>query len=221
MAATLAPSILSADFGNLEPAVKMINHSQAEWLHVDVMDGVFVPNISFGFPVMKLLKRHSEKPLDVHLMITEPERYVPEFCQAGARVLTVHYEASVHLHRTLQQIHEQGALAGVAINPHTPVHVLNSIIHEVDLVCLMSVNPGFSAQSFIPQTYDKLQELLALIKERQVSTLIEVDGGVNLENAQSLTLGGADVLVAGNAVFGADDPNKAIQQFKSPATQAV
>jgi ribulose-phosphate 3-epimerase len=221
MSAMLAPSILSADFGNLESAVKMVNGSEAEWLHVDVMDGVFVPNISFGFPVMKTLKQHSTKPLDVHLMITEPERYVSRFCEAGAHCVTVHYEASNHLHRTLQQIHEQGAIAGVALNPHTPVHLLESIIHEVDLVCLMSVNPGFAAQSFIDHTYHKLGNLVTLIQSHQQDTLIEVDGGVNLENAGSLTRSGADVLVAGNAVFGAADPLDTIRRFQTSETPTV
>lgn len=221
MTAMLAPSILSADFGNLQSACGLVNNSQADWFHVDVMDGVFVPNISFGFPVMSMLQRHARKPLDVHLMITEPERYVARFCEAGASVVTVHYEASPHLHRTLQQIHEQGAKAGVALNPHTPVHVLDAIIQDVDLVCLMSVNPGFAAQAFIPQTYSKLKDLQALIQERQTTTLIEVDGGVNLSNAHSLSQHGADVLVAGNAVFGADNPTETIQQFKAPATYSV
>lgn len=221
MSAKLAPSILSADFGNLESAIKMVNGSEAEWLHVDVMDGVFVPNISFGFPVMKTLKQHSIKPLDVHLMITDPERYVSRFCEAGARCVTVHYEASTHLHRTLQQIHEEGAMAGVALNPHTPVHLLESIIHEVDLVCLMSVNPGFEAQSFIDHTYNKLRSLVTMIQSHQQDTLIEVDGGVNLENAASLSRSGANVLVAGNAVFGAADPLDTITRFQAPETPTV
>ncbi len=221
MSAMLAPSILSADFGNLESAIKMVNGSEAEWIHVDVMDGVFVPNISFGFPVMKTLKQHSTKPLDVHLMITEPESYVSRFCEAGARCVTVHYEASTHLHRTLQQIHEQGAMAGVALNPHTPVHLLESIIPEVDLVCLMSVNPGFAAQSFINYTYDKLRSMVTMIQSHQQDTLIEVDGGVNLENAGPLSQSGADVLVAGNAVFGAADPAQTIRKFHAPETYTV
>ena len=221
MSAMIAPSILSADFGHLASAVDLVNESEADWVHVDVMDGVFVPNISFGFPVMKMLKRQAEKPLDVHLMITEPERYVARFCEAGARCVTFHYEASTHLHRTLQQIHEQGAMAGVALNPHTPVDALEAIIHEVDLVCLMSVNPGFAAQDFIPYTYEKLRKLRHLIQTRESHALIEVDGGVNLNNAASLVQSGADVLVAGNAVFGASDPHAAIQELKAPATHSI
>ena len=221
MTALLAPSILSADFGQLQDASELLNNSQADWFHIDVMDGVFVPNISFGFPVMSMLQRHARKPLDVHLMITEPERYVARFCEAGASCITVHYEASVHLHRTLQQIREHGAKAGVAINPHTPVHALNAIIHEADLVCLMSVNPGFAAQAFITQTFAKLQQLRSLIQEQHSATLIEVDGGVSLDNAHALYQHGANVLVAGNAVFGANNPQKAIQQFKAPATQSA
>ena len=211
----LAPSILSADFGHLSDAVRTVNSSRAEWLHVDVMDGVFVPNISFGFPVMKMLKKESGKPLDVHLMIVDPDRYVTAFKEAGSAHLTVHYEACTHLHRTLQKIKEEGMKAGVAVNPHTPVNHLESIIREVDIVCLMSVNPGFAAQKFIEHTYTKIRQLQHLIAENNASTLIEVDGGVNLQNGSPLAAAGADVLVAGNAVFGADDPSEAIRQFKA------
>lgn len=215
MAGILAPSILSADFGDLRSAIQLVNQSQAEWFHVDVMDGVFVPNISFGFPVMKVLKKEAEKPLDVHLMIVDPDRYVRNFAEAGATHLTVHYEACTHLHRTLQNIHEQGMKAGVAINPHTPVYNLKDVLPEIDLVCMMSVNPGFAAQKFIEHTHTKISELKALIQETGSQALIEVDGGVNLHNQQALWESGADALVAGNSVFGAADPAQAINQFKA------
>ncbi len=223
MAGVLAPSILSADFGNLKDAIQLVNRSEAEWIHVDVMDGVFVPNISFGFPVMKVLKQNAEKPLDVHLMIVEPDRYIQNFAEAGASHLTVHLEACTHLHRTLQKIHEEGMKAGVAINPHTPVNTLMDVIKDIDIVCVMSVNPGFAAQKFIEQTYTKIKELKGLIGENEAYTFIEVDGGVNLSNQKALWEAGADILVAGNSVFGAKDPEKTIQEFKAtdPSAKTV
>ncbi len=215
MAPVLAPSILSADFGKLDDAIDLINESGAEWFHVDVMDGVFVPNISFGFPVMKILNERAKKPLDVHLMITEPDRYITNFKATGATTLSVHYEACTHLHRSIERIKEEGMKAGVAINPHIPISHLESIIRDVDIVCLMSVNPGFAAQKFIEHSYDKISALKELIHQKNARAQIEVDGGVNLKNAQPIAEAGADILVAGNAVFGADDPIKAVQQFKA------
>lgn len=210
----IAPSILSANFGQLSKDIEMINESEAGWFHVDVMDGVFVPNISFGFPVMKVLKKQAKKPLDVHLMIVQPERYVDAFAEAGADVLTVHYEASTHLHRTLDAIHKAGMKAGVALNPHTPVHLLQDILFMTDLVLVMSVNPGFGGQKFIHQTYNKLKELKRMAEEIRPDLLIEVDGGVNVANAHSLVEAGANVLVAGNAVFGSDDPSGVIAELR-------
>lgn len=211
----IAPSILAADFANLEREVKMINDSQADWIHVDVMDGVFVPNISFGIPVIEAIKRHAKKPLDVHLMIVQPERYVDAFQKAGASILTVHLEASTHLHRTLQQIKAAGMKAGVAVNPHTSVSLLEDTIADIDLVCVMSVNPGFGGQKFIENTYRKVAELKSLIESRQSSALIEIDGGVNQQNAKPLLDAGAHVLVAGNFVFSSPDPKGVIQRLKN------
>jgi ribulose-phosphate 3-epimerase len=211
----IAPSILAADFANLEREVKMINDSQADWIHVDVMDGVFVPNISFGIPVIEAIKRHAKKPLDVHLMIVQPERYVETFQKAGADTLTVHLEASTHLHRTLQQIKAAGMKAGVAINPHTSVSLLKDTIADIDLVCMMSVNPGFGGQKFIENTYRKVAELRSLIETNQSKALIEIDGGVNQQNAKLLLDAGAHILVAGNFVFSSPDPKGVIQRLKN------
>lgn len=210
----IAPSILSANFGQLSRDIEMINESEADWFHVDVMDGVFVPNISFGFPVMKILKQQAKKPLDVHLMIVQPERYVDAFAEAGADVLTVHYEASTHLHRTLDAIRKAGMKAGVALNPHTPVHLLKDILYMTDLVLVMSVNPGFGGQKFINQTYSKLEELKQMAQEIRPDLLIEVDGGVNVANAHSLVEAGANVLVAGNAVFASEQPSQTISELR-------
>lgn len=210
--------MLSADFGNLQRDTEMVNQSQADWFHVDIMDGVFVPNISFGFPVVKSLFKHAQKPLDVHLMIVQPERYIKAFKDAGAAVLTIHLEASTHLHRSLDQIRQEGMKAGVALNPHSPVHLLEDIITSCDLVCLMSVNPGFGGQSFIEHTYRKIAQLRSLIQASNSQCLIEIDGGVTLENAPLLLEAGADVLVAGNTVFGATDPLHTIAQLKSCAS---
>jgi ribulose-phosphate 3-epimerase len=213
MSAIIAPSILSANFGKLYEEIEMINNSEAQWFHVDVMDGVFVPNISFGFPLMKPLKEKATKTLDVHLMIVDPDRYIKTFADAGAHVLTVHYEACTHLHRTLSEIKNQGMKAGVALNPHTPVSLLRDILPLCDLVCLMSVNPGFGGQKFIENTYNKIIELKAMIVEMGLNTLIEIDGGVALNNAQLLVEAGADVLVAGNTVFGSENPTKTIAEL--------
>jgi len=211
----IAPSILASDFANLQREVTMINESQADWIHVDVMDGVFVPNISFGIPVIKAIKKHANKPLDVHLMIVQPERYIETFKEAGADILSVHIEASIHLHRTIQQIKAAGMKAGVAINPHTGIIQLKDIIADIDLVCLMSVNPGFGGQSFIENTFQKLAELKQLIAERKSKALIEIDGGVNQENAKPLLDAGANVLVAGNFVFSSGDPKSIIKDLKA------
>jgi ribulose-phosphate 3-epimerase len=215
MSHRIAPSILSADFANLQRDVEMINRSQADWFHVDVMDGVFVPNISFGIPVIKAVHKHAKKPLDVHLMIVDPDRYIKDFKACGAELLTVHYEVCTHLHRTLQAIRSEGMKAGVAINPHTPVSVLTDILGDVDLVLLMSVNPGFGGQSFIENTFAKLGQLKAMRDERHLSFLIEIDGGVNDTNAAKLIHAGADVLVAGNYVFAASNPEDVIAGLKN------
>ncbi|MCL4113982.1 UNVERIFIED_CONTAM: hypothetical protein GTU68_004985 [Idotea baltica] len=211
----LAPSVLACDFQHIHKAIHLIENSKADWYHIDVMDGVFVPNISFGFPVLEAIQKSAKKQLDVHLMIIEPERYIEKFINCGADVITVHYEATNHLHRTLQQIKDLGAKAGVALNPHTPVSVLSAIIHDVDMVCLMSVNPGFGGQKFIEHTLLKIKELKQMIVERGCETLIEIDGGVNANNAEAILAAGADVLVAGSSVFKADNPEEAINFFKS------
>lgn len=211
----IAPSVLAADFANLERDCKMINESQADWFHIDIMDGVFVPNISFGMPVMAAIKKHARKPLDVHLMIVDPDRYVETFKAIGADVLTVHYEACNHLHRSIQNIKAHGMKAGVALNPHTPVALLKDVIEDLDLVCLMSVNPGFGGQKFIPNTYNKVKELRAMIDASSSNCLIEIDGGVGENNAKALIDAGADVLVAGSAVFASEDPVKTVELLKN------
>jgi len=210
----IAPSVLSADFGNLQRDIEMINQSQADWIHVDVMDGVFVPNISFGTPILKTIKTLTKKTIDVHLMIVQPDRYIQSFADLGANILTVHYEASTHLHRTLQQIKTNGMVVGVAINPHTNVSLLEDCIGNIDLVCLMSVNPGFGGQSFIENTYKKIQQLKKIIIQNKTETLIEIDGGVTSENAKRLVEAGADVLVAGSFVFSSQNPATAIAELK-------
>ncbi|HMI02425.1 MAG TPA: ribulose-phosphate 3-epimerase [Pedobacter sp.] len=210
----IAPSVLSADFANLQRDVEMINSSEADWFHVDIMDGVFVPNISFGFPVMAAIEKYARKPLDVHLMIVNPEHYIERFAEAGAAVITVHYEACTHLHRVVQSIHAAGCKAGVALNPHTPVSLLKDILPDLDLVLVMSVNPGFGGQQFIPNTLNKVKELRAMASLLNPDLLIEVDGGVGLHNLEILIQSGANVFVAGNAVFAAASPQDVIADMK-------
>ena len=211
----IAPSILAADFANLQKEVEMLNASAADYIHVDIMDGVFVPNISFGIPVTEAIHRHATKPLDVHLMIINPELYVEDFVKAGASIVTVHVEACTHLHRTLQEIKRLGVAAGVALNPHTPIELLTEVLEEIDLVCVMSVNPGFGGQKFIEHSYAKVANLKNLILKKGAKTQIEVDGGVSEQNAKRLVEAGADILVAGSFVFRAPDPIKAIASLKS------
>lgn len=211
----IAPSILSADFTNLESEIKLLNKSEADWIHVDVMDGHFVPNITLGFPVISQIKKHAQKPLDVHLMISQPERYLEEFKKAGSDILTVHFEACTHLHRTIQQIKSLGMKAGVSIVPHTPVHLLEDIIEDIDLVLIMSVNPGFGGQKFIPNSYKKIKQTKDLIQATNSKALVELDGGVDSSNASQLVAAGVDVLVAGNFVFSHKSPEERIKQLKT------
>jgi ribulose-phosphate 3-epimerase len=211
----VAPSILASDFANLQKEITMINDSAADWIHVDIMDGVFVPNISMGLPVVHAVKKHARKPLDVHLMIVQPERYIEAFREAGADIISVHAEACIHLHRTIEQIKAAGAKAGVALNPHTPVSVLSEVINDIDLVCMMSVNPGFGGQKFIANTYNKIRDLSAMIAKKKANVYIEIDGGVNQDNAKDLLDAGAHVLVAGNFVFASVDPKGTISKLKT------
>lgn len=215
MSHIIAPSILSADFAHLGDAIELINQSEAEWVHVDVMDGRFVPNISFGIPILESIKPLAKKFLDVHLMIVEPDHLLPAFAKAGADSITVHYEACTHLHRSIQQIKQLGCDAGVAINPHLPIHMLTDIIEDLDVVCLMSVNPGFGGQSFIENTMNRIADLKELIEKKNAATLIEIDGGVKTSNAAALVAKGANVLVAGSSVFKAADPMQAIHDLKN------
>lgn len=211
----IAPSVLAADFANLQRDIEMINNSEADWFHIDIMDGVFVPNISFGMPVLQAISKHAKKTIDVHLMIIDPDRYISTFKKLGADILTVHYETCTHLHRSLQAIKAEGMKAGVAINPHTNVSLLEDTIKDIDLVCIMSVNPGFGGQSFIENTYNKVKQLKEIIIKNNASTLIEIDGGVTNKNAKQLTEAGADVLVAGSYVFGAENPIATIADLKT------
>ena len=210
----IAPSVLAADFANLQRDIEMINNSEADWFHIDIMDGAFVPNISFGMPVLEAINKHAKKTIDVHLMIVKPERFIPTFAKLGANILTIHYETVTHLHRAIQLIKSEGMKAGVALNPHTNINVLEDIINDIDLVCIMSVNPGFGGQSFIENTYEKVRKLKKLIIEKNAHTIIEIDGGVTNKNAKELVAAGAGVLVAGSYVFKAENPTQTIADLK-------